>query len=205
MPDINHFTGLPVPLEGEAASGPEAFSSFRDALAGHTVLFATTSSNRDALYTDAPAGSLCASTSAKTVWLKTALPNTWVTVYSDTGWLPIPAANWSASFSDIGSAYRVRADRVSIDLRVSYSGDPLGGGGGDGNIANTPILTLPSSILPGGSGAPHIPFTLEYGGGYYGFGSVFKSSGNLSLAALNPLGALNSGGAVFAYIEYFVS
>jgi len=202
MPDTNHFTGLPVPIDGEAADGPAAFAAFRAALGGHTVLSATTSSNRDSLYADAPIGSLCASTISNTAWLKTGTPNVWSVVYSDTGWLTFASSSFSANFTDNGSAYRVQNGRVAIDLRSVYQGDPVGGGGGSGNISNTPIITLPSNLLPGGTGAAHVPFTLEYGAGTYGFGSVFKSSGNVSVAQINPLAALNTGVAVYAYIQF---
>jgi hypothetical protein len=206
MPDTNHFTGLPVPLDGEASNGPEDFAAFRDALAGHTVVFATTEANRDALYADAPVGTICSSTTTKTVWRKAAMPNTWDTIFHDSGWVSLAGASWGDSWSDNGSVYRILNERVTIDLRAVYNGDPVGSGDGtgSGNMANQVILTLPSEIQPGGEGPAHIPFLIDYAG-MAGFGTIFKSSSNLDFCAVHPWQTLETGTAVFAYLTYFVS
>jgi len=145
MPDTNHFTGLPVPIDGEASDGPAAFLNFRAALAGHTVLFATDTSNRDSLYADAPVGTLCASTASPTVWLKTAPPNTWVPIYSDTGWVSLASAGWQADYADNGSYYRVSNGRASLVINTTYTGDDYVTGG-SGNISDQTVVVLPAAV-----------------------------------------------------------
>lgn len=143
MPDTNHFTGLPVPLDGEASNGPLGFDAFRAALAGHTVLFAESSSQRDALYADAPVGSLCSSTTASTVWLKTAMPNVWAEVFSDTGWISLSAAAWGTDYEDNGSFYRRTNGSVSLILNTVYVGSDISTGS-TGNVPDETMVVLPS-------------------------------------------------------------
>lgn len=195
MPDTNHFTGLPVPLDGEASNGPEDFAAFRAALAGHTVLYATTESNRNALYADAPVGTLCSSTTSRTVWIKTALPNTWDVLYYDSGWVSLSGASWHTEngWTDNGSAYRVVNGLVQLDLRITYNGDDVTPAA-TGQVDNIAIINLPSTIQPKRSGA-HVILPFEYGSAY-GTCVAYQSTGNLSLATLQPSTTMPSGVAV---------
>ena len=190
MPDTNHYTGLPVPLPGEASSGPDDFSLFRAALGGHTVLYATTSANRDSLYASVPTGTLCVSTSSKTIWQKTDAG--WDTVYSDTGWVSLATAGWTSSdFVDNGSGYRIKNSMCYLDIRFTYNGSDLVPTS-TGQVTNTKIITLPSVCNPAGRANIHIPETLEYGVNN-GSAVLYQSTNGITITTLMPNNSLIAG------------
>lgn len=199
MSDTNHFTGLPVPAYKEDPSGPGAFSAFRAALGGHTVLYADSEANRDALYLDAPVGSLCSSTAGKVVWMKTGLPNTWETLYSDTGWVSMAGAEWKPDWSDDGSAYRVINNQVYLDIRALYSGSEFLTPD-HGNMTNLTVVHLPVDAQAGRT-TMHVQGVYTYQN-ISGTFEIYQSSGNFTLATAMPNNTWATGNRVYATAAY---
>lgn len=196
MPDINDYSGLPIPLRTETASAPDNFGDFRAALAPHIVLFATSEANRDALYGGVPAGTLVSSTTTGTVWRRQ--PDlSWAVLYADTGWVSLASDSFGPLFTNIACQYRAINDVVNLRIDATYTGDPLSRGG-NGNIANQLVLSLPSAARP----------SFNATGSYWVEGStsgdvVVYGSGGVYVATITASDTLATGARVQAHAAYF--
>lgn len=207
MPDTTGLGAYPIPLMSENPNASIAFGDFRASIAPHTVLFATSEANRNSLYgsgatseSTVPSGTIVSSSTTKAVWQKS--PTGWNVIYSDTGFVSLSGASWSADFSDNGSVYRVQNGLCTIEFRGTYEGADLPANA-NGNVTNTPMLTVPSAIRPIRSGA-HITMDLEVGS-WGGSAILFQSSSNLSLAMVAPDVTVTAGTNVMGVATYYVA
>lgn len=195
MPDTDHYSALPIPTYAEDPDGPAAFSAFRAAVAPSLVLFATTTSDRDTKYADAPVGTIVSSSTTQNVWKKTA--SGWITLYTDTGNVLLSSATWGPDCDDAGSYYRIRGDgSCSVYINCTYTGDATGAG----NIADIQMVTLPTAARP-----PVMQFGVGIASSGEQLGTKAYTGGSTRIGAVLAGDGIDSGATITASFYYQVN
>lgn len=194
MPDLSAFGGYPSPTGPEAADVPADLLALVSALDAHTVLFATSVSDRNAKYGSVPAGALVTCPGLKTIWLALG-SGVWSTVYSDSGW-STAGFTWSAGFSDSASRWRQVGPLVEVDLHATYSGADIVASS-VGGVSDVSVVTV-GAPPPVASRPAIFRTSLTSGSGY------LSSTGLISLSDLHSLSTLSAGHSVAATFVYMV-
>lgn len=151
MPTPLTFSGAPIPNTGETNNVPAVLLAFGNAIDDKVVLKATSVSNRDTLYANAPAGTLVSCAALKTLWQKTTTPPTaaaWVTL-AEQGTAVTSGVLTALTGFTVTTQVAQRINGVNwVRGRLTYSGATITAPASGGNITDTPICTVQSAWLP---------------------------------------------------------
>lgn len=201
MPDQTIFGGYPVPVATEAAELPAQMMAFAESIDVHTVLFCTSQGDRDARYSDLPAGAIVSTTTYPSyVWKRVVTVGGelgWVTIHEDTGWQAFSGTAWGPLWSDNAAVWRRSNNRIDINIRATYNGDDVTGNPTNGgNLADILLMTLPSGARPVQSQEPAQWYASTVGN------LVAQVGGNVLVTHCYPGGTLSNGTGLYCHLDF---
>ena len=195
------YTGAPVSTASESPDWPASLWAYANTLDDQHVLYATSQSNRDALYANVRAGSLvsCAlSSTTGILWMKTTTPPTaasWVVLAERQAAVTTGVVTAGTNFS-VSSQWAQRVNgMISISAVLSYSGSTVTANSSGDLSPDVTVCTIQSPYLPpsgllSAGWALAMPLNTTTGAGF------INSSGDVKLLSLVPSVSLTSGATV---------